>query len=118
MGPLRLVLEILPFTSCTLWCEFNSFWLTNILGLTPFGFDSHEGTIVLFFWDLDFKILDSGFNRLWGTSSDLFRILIFEVLESEFIIALGLEFFGFEVILALELKASSFDWTTVSNLAP
>jgi len=116
MGPLRLVLEVLLFTSCTLWCEFDCFWLTNILGLVPFGFDSHEATIVLFFWDLDFKILDSEFDRLWGTCSDLFRILIFEVLELEFIIALGLEFFDFEVILPLELEASGSEWTIVSNL--
>ena len=32
--------------------------------------------------------------------------------------ALGLEFFGFEVILALELEASGSDWTIVSSLAP
>jgi len=32
--------------------------------------------------------------------------LIFKVPGSEFTIALGLEFFGFEVILALELEAS------------
>ena len=67
---------------------------------------------------LDFKIPDSGVNRLWGTGSDLFRIFIFEVLESEFIITLYLEFFGFEIILALELEASGSDWTTISNLAP
>jgi len=35
--------------------------------------------------------------------------LIFEVLESEFVIALDLEFFGFEMILALELEASGSD---------
>jgi len=35
--------------------------------------------------------------------------LIFEVLESEFVIALGLEFFGFEVFLALEQEASGSD---------
>jgi len=58
---------------------------------------------------LDFKIPDSGFNRLKGKGSNLFRILIFEVSESEFIMALGLEFFGFEMILALELEASGSD---------
>jgi len=31
--------------------------------------------------------------------------LIFEVLESEFVIALDLEFFGFEVFLAFEQEA-------------
>jgi len=58
---------------------------------------------------LDFRTSDSSFNRLCGTGSDLFRILIFEVLESEFIMALGLEFFGFEMILALKLEASGSD---------
>ena len=118
MGPLRLVLEVLFFTSCTLCCEFDSLWLTSTLGLALFGFDSQEATTVFFFWNLDFKIPNSGFNRLWGTGFDLFKILIFGVLELEFVIALGLEFFGFEMILALELEASGYDWTTVSNLAP
>jgi len=109
MGPLRLVLEVLLFTSCTLRCGFESFWLIITLGLIPFSSDSPEAITVLFFWDLDFKIPDSGFNKLWGTGSDLFRILIFEVLQSEFIIALYLEFFGFEVILALELETLGSD---------
>jgi len=101
-----LVLEGLLFTSCTLCCELDCFWLTNTLGLTPFHFGFQEATIVLFFWAFDFKISDSVFSRLWGTGSAFFRILIFKVPGSEFTIALGLEFFGFEVILALELEAS------------
>ena len=105
MGPLGLVLEVLLFTSCTLRCGFGSFWLTITLGLTPFGFYSPEAATVLFFWNLDFKTPNSGFNRLWGTGSDLFRILIFEVLDSEFVLTLGLEFFGFEVILVKASKS-------------
>jgi len=49
MGALRLVLEILLFFPCTLCWKFDSFWSFNTLGLTPFGFDSHEATTVLFF---------------------------------------------------------------------
>jgi len=116
MGPLGLVLEVLLITSCTLRCGLGSFWLIITLGLSPFGFDTSKAAIVLFFWTLDLKTSDYGFNRLWGTGYDLFRILIFDVLESEFIITLGLVFFGFEVILALELEVSGSDWTTVSIL--
>jgi len=118
MGPLRLVLDVLLFTFCTLRCGFESLWLISTLGSTPFSSDSPEVITVLIFWDLDFKIPDYGFNRLWWTGSDLFRILIFNVLESEFVIALDLELFGFEVIIALELEASSSYWTTLSFLTP
>ena len=118
MGPLSLLPEVLLFISCTLCCKFDYFWLTNTLGLAAFGFNSQEATTVLFFWNLDYKIPDSSFNKLWGTGFDFFRILIFEVFESEFVIALGLEFFDFEMFLVLEQEASGSDWTTVSNLVP
>jgi len=49
MGPLRLVLEVLLFTSYTLRCGFDSFWLISTLSLAPFGSDSSEVTTVLFF---------------------------------------------------------------------
>jgi len=49
MGPLGLVLEGLLFTSCTLCCELDFFWLTDTSGLTPFGFGFQEETTVLFF---------------------------------------------------------------------
>ena len=84
MGPLRLVVEVLLFTSCTLCCEFDSFWLTYTLGLTPFGFDSQEATTILFFWNLDFKDTRLLFqqtlrNRFWSLQNlDLwsFRIKV------------------------------------------
>jgi len=47
MGPLGLVLEGLLFTSCTLCCELDCFWLTNTLGLTPFGFGFQNNCFVL-----------------------------------------------------------------------
>ena len=64
MGPLRLVLEVLLFFPCTLCCKFDSLLSLNTLGLAPFAFDSLEATTVLFFWNLDFKMPDSDFNRL------------------------------------------------------
>jgi hypothetical protein len=44
--------------------------------------------------------------------------LIFGILESELVIALGLVFFDFEIFLVLELEASGSDWKTVSDSAP
>jgi len=49
MGPLRLVLEVLLFTSCTLRCGFESFSLISTLGLIPFSSDSPEAITILFF---------------------------------------------------------------------
>ena len=90
MGPLRLVLEVLLFFYCTLCWKFGGFCSLNTLGLTPFGFGSQEATIVFLLWTLGFKIPDSELIRLCGVGYDLFRILIFGVLDSELVIALVL----------------------------
>ena len=98
MGPLGLELEDLLTISCSFRCALGSFWLIITLGFSTFGFDTLEATTALPFWTLDFRISDSNSIRLWETGYDLFRILIFEVLDSEFTTTLGLEFFDFEII--------------------
>ena len=69
MGYLRLVLEVLLFTSCALRCEFDSFWLISTLGLAPFGFDSHD-TKFLSLQNLD----------LWGLRVRTYHCLRLRVL--------------------------------------
>jgi hypothetical protein len=48
MGPLWLLLEVLIFFFCALYLKLSEFYSLNTLGLTTFGFGSHEATTVFF----------------------------------------------------------------------
>jgi len=74
MGLLGLVLEVLLFFFCALCFKLSGFCSFNTLGLTPFGFESHEATFVFLLWNLGFKTIDSEFFRTCGLGSGLFRI--------------------------------------------
>ena len=105
MGSLGLVVQVLLFFFCALCLKLSDFCSFNALGLTPFGFESHEAAIVFLLWNLGFMTSNSEFFRTWILGYGLFKIWIFGVLDSELVITLNLEFFDFETFRVLKLDA-------------